>query len=151
VGIVLLLGSLFMASVLNSLFSTISGYLAAEDLSVNIYAFGLDDIARTISLLVFATIIGAYLLILGCIYQFSSQARKLMSVRSTAARFGASLMGFGIVFIVLPLSNYIYDLYIRPHAPTTFYLAMATFGSIVLVAGVVLTIFAYHRSHNKGT
>lgn len=148
-GIVLLLGSLFLASALNSLFNTVSGYLAVEGLAVNVYAFGLADIARTISLLVFTGVTGVYLLIFGCIYQFSPKARQLMSVNSTTARFGASLMGFGIVFIVLPFSNYIYDLYIRPQAPTTFYLAMAAFGSIVLVAGVVLTAIAYYRSRNK--
>lgn len=148
-GIALLLGSLFMASVLNSLFNTLSGYLATEELSVNIYTFGLADIARTISLLVFTVVMGTYLLIFGCIYQFSPKARQLMSVRSTTVRFGASLTSFGIVFIVLPFSNYVYDLYIRPQAPTTFYLAMAVFGCIVLVVGVVLTVIAYYRGRNK--
>jgi hypothetical protein len=147
-GLALLLVGLLMALALNGIYAQQTNYLAAEGLQVNTYGFGLNSLVHLISLGIYIAFLGAYLLILGSLNQFSLKVRTAMLRKDDRTRLGITSISGGFIFAALFSQTLIEQLYQPYHSdwfgPVTALFVVGGLASIFI--GALLIRSSYLRS-----
>jgi len=103
-GIVALIGGLICVFVLNGSYERVGNFLSVG-MPPSAVRFALRDIVSFISLGVFGGVIGAYMLIIGLLIQFSRSARLAWERNSASSRIANGLMNAGFIVSGLSAGN----------------------------------------------
>jgi len=150
--IVFIFGSLFWWLWLNKDYWAIRSGLITSGLEVQQVNYILSDMAGLISGCAFAVTLGSVLLIYMALMQFSPTFNSLIRYNKTTI-FGSNLVMVGTMLLGWGITDYVsYNYY-----QTTHYLSSepipsnSMLGVILLVAGVLLTVYAYTKSRKAIT
>jgi hypothetical protein len=144
-GLTFLIIGLFMALLLNSVYSRQAAYLAEQGIQVNTYTFGFNDIASLIAAGIGMAAVGIYLIIFGILNQFSAKVRAATASKDGSRNF---LLTVGLSFIFIVLLNEIHGIYFPRQASGIWPIdaGFAATGIIMISLSVWLFRRAYLRS-----
>jgi hypothetical protein len=147
-GSALIIVGLIIAFSVNDVYYQQIKYLSLQGIQVNIYGFGLTGLVQLVTLGAFMAELGAYVLILGSVNQFSVTVRAAMDGKDSSARLGSGLISGGFVLSALTTSNFI-EQYYHPTSSgwyTSVWIGFAVVGLSLILAGALLIRSSYLRS-----
>jgi hypothetical protein len=140
------LGLLIVFS-LNALYTQQTSYFAAQNIQVNIFGSGLENIIFLISIGGGFAVLGVYSLVMGGLYHFSAKTRVAMTMRDNRARVGNGLITGGVITTALFFSYLIQQQY--RHFTSSWYepviILFVSGGLIAIIIGALLIRKSYFR------
>jgi hypothetical protein len=129
---------LLMAFVLNAVYNEQASYLAAYGVQV-LYSRGFSDLVYLISTGVFVAVFGAYLLVVGCLSNYSERARFVLSPNDN---WGNRLINGGVFGVAFISGGMVRDSY--AHNPPDWYAfavsSLLAVSLVLIITGVLLLI-----------
>ncbi len=146
-GVAMLCTGLIVAYFLDSFYWQLTNYLESNQLQVNIYASGIDNLILFISACGLVTITGIFVLAMGFL-NFSDKARFAMSLKNDGSRVGRGLITGGFVATSLFFLNLIREQYLPIASNVIWYMLIPCLvgGLIAILVGALLIRRSYLRS-----